>query len=85
MPGLLHRRVLYTKPAGPRPLVFVEVDAFVTKPEQREVLNTNTFTFVFTTEPGPEAIKRVLPITEEEGLRAWHCHLTTGELEADGS
>lgn len=54
-------------------LLFVEVEASVTKPERLEIANTNTFTFVFAARNMSRPIKRVLPTTEEEAIKSYEC------------
>ena len=62
-------------------LLFVEVEATVTKPEKLEINTTNTFLFVFLSRDMPGGpIKRVLPTTEEEALRAYECGLAAAKL-----
>ncbi|KAG2496152.1 hypothetical protein HYH03_005754 [Edaphochlamys debaryana] len=54
--------------------VVVEVEARVTKPEQRDSFVTNTFLFAFNVSgpPGkPLQLRRVLPTTDEEAARCW--------------
>ena len=67
------RRDLSHIPSLPQGLLFVEVEASVTKPERLDIASTNTFKFVFTSNNMARPIKRVLPTTEEEAQRAYEC------------
>ncbi|GAQ88735.1 Acyl-CoA thioesterase [Klebsormidium nitens] len=67
--------VLYTEQSDlVRPLIHVEVVAYVTKPELRTSQVSNTFYFTFTVHPDDlkshaTVVRRVLPSTEEEAKR----------------
>ena len=61
-------------------LLFVEVEASVTKPERLEIANTNTFTFVFAARNMSRPIKRVLPTTEEEAVRSFGCFQAASKI-----
>jgi acyl-coenzyme A thioesterase 9 len=64
-------RVLHTTPEG---VMWIEVDCLVCKPEKQTIANTNTFLFVFQSQPQDgKTLKRVIPATEEEALRSWQC------------
>ncbi|GAX82172.1 hypothetical protein CEUSTIGMA_g9600.t1 [Chlamydomonas eustigma] len=61
-------------------LLFVEVEASVTKPEQLSVANSNTFIFVFASRTCNQPLKRMLPTTEEEALAAFECSLAAEQF-----
>jgi acyl-coenzyme A thioesterase 9 len=64
-------RVLHTTPKGE---MWIEVGCLVCKPEKQTIANTNTFLFVFQSQPQDgRTLKRVIPATEEEALRSWQC------------
>ncbi len=73
---IFNSRVLYTLPEGgaplkldgDNPLVMVEVEAWVTKPEKVSSNMSNKFHFTFSL-PGKVTCKKVVPSSLEEGKR----------------
>eukprot|EP00966_Prymnesium_polylepis_P130262 3012469-Prymnesium_polylepis.1 len=67
--------VLVQRDAAPRPLVTVDVEAVIVRPEQATSATSNTFTFTFSLDPEAlassqgGALKRVLPQNGEEAQR----------------
>ena len=72
----LSASVVLVQPDAPQqPLVTVDVEALVAKPEERTSASSNTFTFTFAVDPADlprhaaALLRRTLPATAEEAQR----------------